>query len=324
MTRTRLLLTLGAVLATSAVVRAEGTPGGVAEIQAAHDRALIRDLKDYLARNPKADDIEQAYMTLFDKVIQHDWFAEHEAIARRYLAERPDGPVNALARIVATMARAQAGRFSEALVIYKELMAGLGKAEQEEFAANFADSFAGAALAAGEYTVARQVYETLLNRYGENPNLRQKVKADLDRLDRVGKPAPSVAVKDVKGETFRFDDLRGKYVLVDFWATWCAPCVAELPRHQAAYANYRDEGFEVVGVSLDETKTALTDFIKARNIPWRQVHNASAGGDLVEAFGVNTIPATFLIDPKGVITRLELRGPALDEALAKLIKTPAR
>src|SRR5262249_48750434 len=120
-------------------------------------------------------------------------------------------------------------------------------------------------------------------------------------------------------EPFRLDGLRGKYVLIDFWATWCAPCVAELPRLQAAYAKYRDRGLEIVGVSLDETKTAVTDFVKARDVSWRQVHNASAGADLVEAFGVDSIPATFLVDPQGTIVRLELRGPALDRALAKLL-----
>jgi hypothetical protein len=62
---------------------------------------------------------------------------------------------------------------------------------------------------------------------------------------------------------------------------------------------------------------------RSRNIPWRQIHNASCGGDLVEAFGVGSIPATFLIDPQGTIIRLELRGPALDQALSQLIKDPA-
>jgi hypothetical protein len=76
-------------------------------------------------------------------------------------------------------------------------------------------------------------------------------------------------------------------------------------------------------VSLDESKSALTDFVKARNIPWRQIHNASAGADLVDAFGVKSIPATFLLDPEGVITRLELRGPALDQALAKMLRDPS-
>jgi peroxiredoxin len=262
-------------------------------------------------------------MTLFDKVIEHDWFAEYEEPARRYLADHPDGAVHALAQIIATMARAQAGQFAEALKQFQTLMASLGKPEQEEFAAHFAESLAQAATTAGATDVARQVYESLLERYGESPTLRQKIKGDLNRLAMVGKTVPNVVVKDIKGETFRLDDLRGRYVLVDFWATWAAPCVAELPRVQAAYAKYREGGFEVVGVSLDETKPAVLDFIRTRNLPWRQIHNASCGGDLVEAFGVGTIPASFLIDPQGTIIRLELYGPALDQTLAKLIKEPA-
>jgi peroxiredoxin len=292
----------------------------VAAIQDEHDHALLRDLKAYVEGHPRADDLEQAYMAIFNKAIEHDWFAENEAIASRYLAEYPDGAIQSLARIVATMARAQGGQFGEALARYKELMQGLGRPEQEEFAANFADTLASAASAAGDYTVARQVYETLLDRYGQSPTLRQKIRDDLARLDKVGKPAPRIAAKDVKGSLVRIDDFQGKYVLIDFWATWCAPCVAELPRVQAAYGKYRDAGFDVVGVSLDETKSALLDFVQARNIPWRQVHNASSGGDLVEAFGVNSIPATFLIDPEGTIVRLDLRGPALETTLETLLK----
>ena len=315
-------LALCGVLLGTALATAAEPPAGkrnVAEIRAAHDRAMVGELAAYVDQNPKADDLDQAYMTLFETAIEHDWFAEHEATARRYLAEHPDGPVRSLAQIVATMARAHAGDYAVALSRFKELMTGLGKTEQEEFAANFADSLASSATAAGEFAVARQVYQTLLDRYGESPTLRQKVTGELARLDRIGKPAPDVVAKDVKGESFRLDGLRGKYVLMDFWATWCAPCVAELPRLQAAHAAYKDRGFEVVGVSLDETKGAVTDFVKARAIPWRQIHNASCEADLVEAFGVGTIPATFLIDPKGTIVRLELRGPALDQALAKLL-----
>ena len=113
---------------------------------------------------------------------------------------------------------------------------------------------------------------------------------------------------DIKGETFRLESLRGRYVLVDFWATWCAPCIAELPRVQAAYDKYHDQGFEVVGVSLDETKSAVLDFTRTRNIPWRQIHAASCGSDLVEAFGVSTIPATFLIDPQGPSSAWSCKG----------------
>jgi peroxiredoxin len=296
-------------------------PKSVSEIQSVHDKALIRDLMTYLAKNPKADDYEQAYMKLFDKIIEHDWFVENEAIARKYLAEHPEGPVRSLAQIVTTMARAQSGHYSEALAAFNALMAGLGGSDQEEFASNFADTLANAAMAAGEHEVARKVYQGLLKKFGgDSPNLAQKVKDEFARLDLIGKRAPSIALSDLYGASLRLDNFRGKYVLVDFWTTWSAPSIVEIPRYQSAYAKYHAKGFEIVAVSLDESKSAVVDFAKARKLPWKQVHNATAGGDLVEAFGVRAIPATFLISPEGTIIRLELRGQSLDKALEALIK----
>jgi thiol-disulfide isomerase/thioredoxin len=325
MNRSALVAVLGLLL-IAAPAPADGPPAGkgayksVADLKAAHDRTLVRDLLDYLQANPRADDRDAAYLALFDTVIEHDWFLDHEATAKRYLAENPNGAVRSLALIVATMARTQAGRYREAWSIYKDLIAGLEKGEQEEFAANFADTLAGACASAGEYEVARKVYETLLDRFGDRDELRAKVKDDLARIDRVGKPAPTVAVLDTTGKPFRLSDLKGKYVLVDFWATWCAPCLAELPTLQAAYARYHAKGFEIVSISLDETIDPLNDFLKARKLPWRQIHNATCRGDAVDAFGVNNIPASFLIGPDGTVLRLECRGSALEKALSKLIK----
>jgi peroxiredoxin len=314
-----MLTFLGALSFVASAVADE--PKTVSEVQSAHDKALIVDLLSYLTKHPRADDLDQAYMKIFDKVIEHDWFAENEGVARKYLAEHPEGPVKSLAQIVGTMARAQAGKFPEALASFNALMAGLGGADQEEFAANFADTLATSAMSAGEHEIARKVYQSLLRKFGtDSPNLAQRTKDEIARIDRVGTPAPSVAVNDLSGSPIRMEDLRGKYVLVDFWATWCAPCVVELPRLQAAYAKYHQKGFEILAVSLDEAKSSVVDFVKARKLPWKQVHNATGNGDLVEAFGVKNIPATFLIDPSGHIVRLELRGPALDRALEALIK----
>jgi thiol-disulfide isomerase/thioredoxin len=315
-------IALAVLLGSSAASHADGlTSSSVTEIQATHDRALIKDLLAYVGKTPRPDDLDQAYLTLFNKIIEHDWFLEHEAVAQDYLKAYPEGPVRSLAQIIATMARAQAGTYTEALANFKALMAGLNGSDQLDFAANFADSLAGSATAAGEVGVAREVYAQLLRKFGgDSPSLKQKVGDDLARLDRVGRPAPSFEVKDVDGKSFRFEDMKGRYVLVDFWATWCAPCLAELPRVQAAEAKYRGKGFSVVSISLDETKGALVDFVRLRKFPWTQIHNATCTGDLIQAFGVNTIPATFLIDPRGVIVRIDLRGPALDKALESLIK----
>jgi peroxiredoxin/predicted negative regulator of RcsB-dependent stress response len=303
---------------------AEPAPVNVAEIQAKHDRAFIRELSDYLRQNPKAEDRDQAYAALFNKAIEHDWFSEAEEQGRHYLNSDPEGPVKALAQIILTMGRAQAGQFDEALKRFRELMQGIGQNEQEEFAASFADNLATAAISAGEFGIAREVYTALLSRFSDSPNLRQKVQRDLKRLDKVGKPAPSFTSEDINGKAVRLDAYRGKYVLIDFWATWCAPCISELPRLQAAYRTYHDAGFAIIGVSLDESKTAVVDFARARNLPWPQLHNASGSADLVEGFGVSSIPATYLIDPEGTVIRLDVRGKALDEALKRLIKSPVK
>ena len=203
-------------------------------------------------------------------------------------------------------------------------MQGLGQNEQEEFAASFSDTLATAAIAAGEFAVARQVYTTLLARFGESPNLRQKVEAELKRLDKVGKPAPRFAAEDIKGKTVRLDAYRGKYVLVDFWATWCAPASPSCPGSRPPIARITTPASRSSASASTRSKTAVVDFAKVRNIPWPQLHNASGSADLVEAFGVSSIPATYLIDPEGTIIRLDLRGKALDQTLSRLIKPPAQ
>ncbi len=293
---------------------------GAAAILQEHDRSLIRDLQAYVRANPTAEDRDQAYLALFETAIENDWYLDTEDAAKQYLAANPEGAVRPMAQIVATLARAKAGEFAEAWGIYKELVKGLDGIEQEEFAANFADSLASEALASGDDKIARQVYETLLERFGDSPALRAKVQDDLDRIALVGRPAPSLNATDIHGETLRLADFKGKYVLIDFWATWCAPCLADLPNLRNAYVTYHARGFEILSVSLDETPEPVSDFVQSRKIPWPQLHNATCTQDIVAAFGVNNIPATFLIDPKGHVVRLELRGKALGKALAELIR----
>jgi peroxiredoxin len=301
---------------------ADAPTTSVTDILLKHDRALVRELADYLRKNPKADDLEQAHAALFNKAIERDWFAETEDLARGYLKAEPDGPVKALAQIIITMARAQGGQFEEALANYRTLVGGLNPVEQAEFALSFSDSLSLLAIGEGQIGVAREIAKVLLTQFGDDPEVRRKVQADLKRLDKVGKLAPDFAVEDIKGQTIKLDTFRGKYVLLDFWATWCSPCIAELPRLQLNYKTYGGAGLEIISVSLDDNKTAVTDFVKVHNIAWPQIHNATCTADLVESFGVSSIPATFLIDPDGKVVRLDLRGKKLEQTLGQLIKRP--
>jgi thiol-disulfide isomerase/thioredoxin len=294
----------------------------VSQILTAHDRALLHSLLDYIEHNPKADDLDQAYLNVFEVAIKNDWFSEGEPSARAYLQSRPRGSVRSMAQIVATMARAQAGKFEEAVATFADLVGSLESNEQLEFAANFADSLAAEAAAAGEFELARRVYRGVTQRFPDDPDLLSHAQDVLDRYDRVGKPSPVEQVTDLSGTPVDFRALRGKYVLIDFWATWCAPCQADLPLYQAAYARFKDRGFEIVSVSLDETPDAVSDYVRQRGIPWRQVHNATAGKDLVESFAVGAIPANVLLGPDGRVLRLDLRAKTLIRTLESLLRAP--
>ena len=299
------------------------TPTGVAAILAEHDRALIKSLTAYVTANPGADDIEQAYEAIFQRAIDHDWFAENESLAGKYIDSHPDGAVRPLAQIVRTMARASAGQFASALTSYRDLMKALTEPSQEEFALQFASALAQSAIKDGEHQVARDVYQALSSQYGTSTAVREKVTAELARLDRVGKPAVAFDVKDINGKPVRLADLKGKFVLVDFWATWCTPCLAEMPALRETYDRFHAKGFEIVAVSLDETVPPLADFAKSNDLPWPVIHNATASTDLVAAFGVGSVPASFLIGPNGTVIRLDQGGDACAKVLAAAFeKTP--
>jgi thiol-disulfide isomerase/thioredoxin len=304
----------------SAAPQVAASKSGVSAIVVEHDKTLIKALTDYLAKNPNSDDFDQAYVIVFEKAIEHDWFLENEAMALGYMRGHPEGPVRPLALVVATMARASDGKFDAALALYKTLLKELDKADQREFGSNLGESLARSATASSEIEVARKVYEAILEKFDESPDLRNTIQDSLDRLAMVGKPAPAIVAKDLQGKTFRLSDLKGKYVLLDFWATFCGPCLKELPNLKAVYGKYHEKGLEIVSISLDEKLEPVRDFVKENKIPWREIHNNTAGADVVESFRVNNIPVTFLIAPDGRVARLDLTGEGLDKALAQLLK----
>jgi thiol-disulfide isomerase/thioredoxin len=123
-------------------------------------------------------------------------------------------------------------------------------------------------------------------------------------------------------QTFDSRDWKGRVVLVDFWATWCGPCVAEMPNVRDVYDRYHANGFEVVGVSLDKTREKLLGFVQENDIPWPQIFFAGETGwnnPLVRKYGVQAIPATILLDQEGRPTAIELRGRNLEEQVARLL-----
>ena len=121
------------------------------------------------------------------------------------------------------------------------------------------------------------------------------------------------------GAAFDLASLKGKYVLVDFWATWCGPCVAEIPNVKKAFEAYKDKGFEVVGVSLDDDADALKKFIADEGLTYSMILDGEDGHGFAQKYGIFSIPTIFLLDREGVIIATGLRGDALEKKLKELI-----
>lgn len=115
--------------------------------------------------------------------------------------------------------------------------------------------------------------------------------------------------------------MRGKVVLVDFWASWCGPCIAEMPNVVATYAKLKAKGFEVVGISLDEDKAKMEASAKEHAMTWPSYFDGLGWKNKISTkYGIDSIPATWLIDKKGMLRQTSLRGPALEEEVVKLLK----
>lgn len=139
----------------------------------------------------------------------------------------------------------------------------------------------------------------------------------------VGANFPDFEEKDLAGKPLSIAGHKGKVVLVDFWATWCGPCVGELPNVLKTYEKYHGKGFEIVGISLDKDEEALTGFIKRRNVTWQQFFDGKGWENkLAEKYGVLSIPATFLLNAEGKIVARDLRGEALEAEVGKLLEKP--
>jgi len=133
--------------------------------------------------------------------------------------------------------------------------------------------------------------------------------------------APDIKLKDVNGKELALSSLRGKVVLLDFWASWCGPCRKENPNVVRMYEKYKNKGFTVYSVSLDEDKTRWTDAIKADNLSWPN-HVSDLKGWASEGaalYNVQSIPATFLIDENGMVIAQNLRGAELEQKLQEIL-----
>jgi thiol-disulfide isomerase/thioredoxin len=251
-------------------------------------------------------------------------------------AAKPDVTVELKQLVEKTKVKLQAGADTEAALSeeLKEFDALLAEHKNEKTDAVAQVFFMKALLYAEviqDYDKGEELLKRLKADFPETPTGKyvDKVLASLEQQKeakklqsalRPGVAFPDFNEKDLAGEPLSIARFKGKVVLVDFWATWCGPCVAELPNVLAAYNKYHDKGFEIIGVSLDQNGDDLKSFLKEKGMVWPQYFDGKGwGSKLGQKYGIDSIPATFLLDQEGKIVAKGLRGPALDAQLAKML-----
>ncbi|MGQ9651462.1 MAG: TlpA family protein disulfide reductase [Phycisphaerae bacterium] len=180
---------------------------------------------------------------------------------------------------------------------------------------------ADALLETGRTKDVSDLYKTLRSKFSFVSNLKEVLQPREAALRWFGKTAPPLEGQDLEGKPVDLTQYKGKVVLIDFWATWCPPCVGAMPELIETYKTYNKLGFEIIGISLDQDKQALTRYLSSQRLPWRIICDGKAWfSPNARKYDVTAIPATFLLDRDGRIAYVGTPGKGFSPMVKRLLQ----
>ena len=259
---------------------------------------LVEKSRDFVTAHPEYKRVGEVYYLLGNALVQLERVEEGISVFEEAITEHPETRYVERCLLDLGLAYDKLGKHNEADGAYQKLInhPKYGSRSQAKHAKKILE-------------------QDKTERKGELP---KPPGMSMNPREWIGKPALDFQVTDLKGEELSLEKYRGQVVLLDFWATWCGPCIAEIPNVKKTYKKYKDQKFQIIGISLDRSMEPLKDYIEKKELGWLQYWDKS--GKIGNLYKVRAIPSTFLIDGEGVIRKTNLRGHALEHAVAELVK----